>query len=388
MILELSSQQLAFQQAAKDFADGELAPNTMRWDEESYFPVDVIKASGKLGFCGMYSPSEWGGMNLTRLDTSLILEELAIGCTTTAAYISIHNMATWMLCHWGSDELKKTWSEPLTSGEKLASYCLTEPDSGSDAAAMKTFAKKSGDNYVLNGSKAFISGAGSTDFLIVMAKTSASDSDKATEISAFAVPADTRGINYGANEKKMGWKSQPTRTVTFDNVTIPQNHLLSDEGEGFKLAMKGLDGGRVNIATCSIGAAQKALQLATQYMRERSQFGKSLNTFQALQFRLADMTTELIAARNMVHLAASKLDKDHHEKTAYCAMAKRFATDVGFKVCDQALQLHGGYGYLKDYHVEQLFRDVRVHQILEGTNEIMRMIVARRVINSDNGALR
>lgn len=388
MNFTLSPEQQAFQQAAKDFSEGELAPHTMRWDEEEHFPIDVIKSCGKLGFCGMYSPTEWGGLDLSRLDTSIILEELAIGCTTTAAYISIHNMATWMLCNWGSDELKNEWANILTAGDKLASYCLTEANSGSDAAAMQTVAKRSGNDFIINGSKAFISGAGSTDLLIVMAKTSAGDNENSAKISAFAVPSNSPGISFGAKEKKMGWKNQPTRTITFDDVTIPQSYLLSNEGEGFKLAMQGLDGGRVNIATCSIGAAQKALQLATAYMQERTQFGRSLNEFQALQFRLADMTTELIAARTMVRLAASKIDDKDYEKTAYCAMAKRFATDIGFKVCDQALQLHGGYGYLKDYHIEQLFRDVRVHQILEGTNEIMRMIVARRIIKNDIGVLR
>jgi len=383
MNFTLSEEQLAFQHAAKNFADGELAPNTMQWDSESYFPIDVIKRTGELGFCGMYSPEKWGGLGLNRLDTSLILEQLAEGCTATAAYISIHNMVAWMVCEWGSDSLRGEWAHDLTQGNKLASYCLTEPDSGSDAAALRTTAKRDGEDFVVNGSKAFISGAGSTDLLIVMARTDESKSAKENTktISAIAVPAHLPGITYGAEEKKMGWKNQPTRQIIFEDVRVPARYLLGAEGQGFKIAMAGLDGGRVNIATCSIGAAQKAINLTTHYMKERKQFNNALTHFQALQFRLADMTTELIAARNMVRFAAAKIDDNDHDKIAYCAMAKRFATDAGFNICDQALQLHGGYGYLKDYQVEQLFRDVRVHQILEGTNEIMRVIVSRRILS-------
>ncbi|WP_086933385.1 acyl-CoA dehydrogenase family protein [Agarilytica rhodophyticola] len=390
MNVTLTEEQLAFQEAARDFAAGELSPNSSQWDQDEFFPIETIKRSGQLGFCGMYSPEQWGGLGLSRFDTSLILEELAYGCTATAAFISIHNMATWMLCNWGSESLKDEWANKLTIGEKLASYCLTEPNSGSDAAAMRTNAKREGDHYIINGSKAFISGAGSTELLIVMARTSPSSSasENTKTISAFAVPADLPGISYGANEKKMGWKNQPTKAITFDDVKVPVSHLLGNEGEGFKIAMAGLDGGRVNIATCSLGAAQKAIDLTTSYMAERKQFNRALTEFQALQFRLADMTTELIAARNMVHLAAAKIDQDHQDKTSYCAMAKRFATDIGFKICDQAVQLHGGYGYLKDYQVEQLFRDVRVHQILEGTNEIMRLIISRRVLAEDKEPLK
>ncbi len=388
MNFTLSEEQLAFQQAAREFAAGELAPHTMTWDEQAYFPVEVIKRAGELGFCGMYAPEKWGGLGLSRLDTSLTLEPLAEGCTSTAAYISIHNMATWMVCQWGSEVLCQAWAKDLTRGRKLSSYCLTEPNSGSDAAALRTSARRDGGEWVLNGSKAFISGAGSTDLLIVMARTTAgSPADKARTISAFAVPANLPGIAYGANEKKMGWKNQPTRQITFDDVRVPAAYLLGQEGEGFKIAMAGLDGGRVNIATCSVGAAQRAIGLTLNYTRERRQFDRALSEFQALQFRLADMTTELVAARNLVRLAAVKLDENHPDKTPYCAMAKRFATDVGFKVCDQAVQLHGGYGYLKDYQVEQLFRDVRVHQILEGSNEIMRLIVARRILAEDKGLL-
>lgn len=376
MNFDLTEEQLAFSQAAKDFAAGELAPNAAEWDEKKIFPVDVIKASGELGFCGMYSPEENGGMALSRLDTSLILEELSQGCTSTAAFISIHNMATWMLCTWGTDEIKAEWAEQLTSGQKLASYCLTEPGAGSDAASLTTSARLEGDKYILNGSKMFISGAGSTEFLVVMARTGAAGPKG---ISAFAVPADLAGIEYGKNEDKMGWNSQPTRTISFDNVELPVTNRLGAEGEGFKIAMKGLDGGRINIATCSLGAAQATLSMARDYMLERKQFGHAIADFQALQFKLADMTTELVAARQMVRMAACYVDSNHPEKSIYCAMAKRFATDIGFEVCNQALQLHGGYGYLKEYPIERFFRDARVHQILEGTNEVMRVITARRL---------
>ena len=377
MDFSLSEDQLAFQSAARDFAAGEMAPNAERWDQEKIFPKDTFKAAGQLGFMGMYAAEQWGGLSLNRLDTAIVLEELAAGCTSTAAFISIHNMATWMVTTWGSDHIKEQWGPKLTSGEKLASYCLTEPSAGSDAGNLRTTAKKDGSDYILSGSKAFISGAGSTDLLLVMARTGG---EGPSGISAFAVPADTPGIEYGKNETKMGWNSQPTRTISFDDARIPAYCLLSDEGTGFKIAMKGLDGGRINIAACSIGAAQATINHAQQYMQDRQQFGKSIASFQGLQFRFADMVTELVAARQMVMLAAYKLDTDDLEKTVYCAMAKRFATDVGFEVCNQAMQLHGGYGYIREYPIERFFRDARVHQILEGTNEIMRVITARRVL--------
>jgi len=380
MDFSLSEDQRAFQQAARAFAAGELAPHAAKWDEEKHFPREVIAAAGAMGFCGMYCPEALGGMGLGRLDTTLILEELAAGCTSTAAYISIHNMATWMLCQWGSKAVHAEWAEALTSGQQLASYCLTEPDAGSDAAALKTTARHEGDDYILNGSKMFISGAGSTDLLVVMARTGGADSG-ARGISAFAVPARLAGIEYGKNEVKMGWNSQPTRAISFTNVRLPASLRLGAEGEGFKIAMRGLDGGRINIATCSLGAAQACLDHSRHYLRERKQFGQALAQFQALQFRLADMATELIAARQMVRLAASYLDHDHPDKTTYCAMAKRFATDVGFQVCHEALQLHGGYGYLREFPIERYFRDTRVHQILEGSNEIMRVIIARRLLD-------
>ena len=383
MNFQLNEDQLAFQQAARAFAQGEMAPNAAHWDEEKIFPRDVFLKGGELGFCGMYCPEEDGGMGLGRLDTAIILEELAAACPSTAAFFSIHNMATWMICGWGGAQLKSEWAGSLTSGEKLASYCLTEPGAGSDAGSLRTTARLDGDHYVVNGSKMFISGAGSTEMLVVMTRTGTQEQGPAG-ITALAIPADSAGIHYGKNETKMGWNSQPTKLITFEDVRVPVGNRLGDEGEGFKLAMKGLDGGRVNIATCSIGAAQATLTLAQSYMQERKQFGKPLAAFQALQFKLADMLTDLVAARQMVRLAAAYIDSDHPEKTVYCAMAKRFATDVGFQVCNDALQLHGGYGYIREYPIERFFRDARVHQILEGTNEIMRLIIGRRIL--DEGA--
>ncbi|MBP8779436.1 MAG: acyl-CoA dehydrogenase family protein [Alicycliphilus sp.] len=380
MNFELTEDQRAFADTARAFAEGQLAPHAAHWDAEGIFPVDAIAKAGELGFCGLYAPENAGGLALPRLDATLVFEELAAVDPSTTAFITIHNMATWMLGTWAQDEVREQWGEALTSGKKLASYCLTEPGSGSDAASIKTRAELVGNDYVLNGSKAFISGAGSTDILVLMARTGDAG---AAGISAFAVPANLPGIHYGKKEEKMGWNSQPTRTISFDNVRIPANHLLGREGEGFKIAMKGLDGGRINIATCSVGAAQGALGHAQRYMQERKQFGKTLASFQALQFKLADMATELVAARQMVRLAASKLDAGAPDASTYCAMAKRFATDAGFNVINDALQLHGGYGYIREYPLERLLRDARVHQILEGTNEIMRVIIGRRMLDGD-----
>ncbi|MRT18983.1 acyl-CoA dehydrogenase [Comamonas sp. CAH-2] len=382
MDFELSADQRAFADTARQFAQTALVPHAAEWDREAIFPREAIAQAGELGFCGLYAPENAGGLALPRLDATLVFEELAAVDPSTTAFITIHNMATWMLGTWATEAVRTTWGEALTSGQKLASYCLTEPGAGSDAASLKTRADKDGDHYVINGAKAFISGAGSTDVLVLMARTGAPDSG-AKGISAFAVPADAPGISYGKKEEKMGWNSQPTRVISFDNVRIPANHLLGQEGEGFKIAMKGLDGGRINIATCSIGAAQGALTQAQQYMQERKQFGKAIASFQALQFKLADMATELVAARQMVRLAASKLDAGARDASTYCAMAKRFATDAGFMVCNEALQLHGGYGYIREYPLERLMRDARVHQILEGTNEIMRVIIARRMLEAD-----
>ncbi|TOG98874.1 acyl-CoA dehydrogenase [Vibrio parahaemolyticus] len=377
MDFELNEDQLAFAEVAKQFADQMLAPHAAEWDENHHFPKDVLRQAGELGFLSIYTPPEHGGLGLSRLDAAIIFEQLAMGCTATTAFMTIHNMATWMITSFAKTEVAQQFSADLISGEKLASYCLTEPNAGSDAASLTTSAVRDGDEFVLNGAKVFISGAGDTDVLVVMAR---SCGEGARGVSAFVVPADIEGISYGKKEAKMGWNCQPTRMITFENVRIPADYLLGEEGEGFKFAMLGLDGGRINIATCSVGTAQQALNEAKQYMTERKQFGRSLAQFQALQFKLADMATELVAARQMVRLAAAKLDAQHAEKSVYCAMAKRFATDVGFKVCDQALQIHGGYGYTKEYPVERHFRDVRVHQILEGTNEIMRLIISRRLL--------
>lgn len=377
MDFELSDEQREFQQAARAFAEGELAPHAAHWDAESIFPVETIAKAGEMGFCGLYTPQRWGGLGLSRQDAAIVFEELAGGCTSTTAYITIHNMATWMLSRWGQEALCDEWVPALAAGQKLASYCLTEPQSGSDAASLRTKAVREGDFYVLDGTKAFISGAGQTDMLIVMARTGG---EGAAGISAFAVPANLPGIVYGKKEEKMGWNSQPTRIISFDQVKVPAANLLGAEGEGFAIAMKGIDGGRINIAVCSVGTAQAALTRAQAYMKERTQFGRELAQFQALQFKLADMLTELVAARQMVRLAAWKLDQESPDATAYCAMAKRFATDVGFNVANDALQLHGGYGYIREYPLERHVRDTRVHQILEGTNEIMRLIVARAIL--------
>ncbi len=382
MDFELTEDQRAFADTARQFAQAELAPHAAHWDAEGIFPREAIAKAGELGFCGLYAPESAGGLALPRLDATLVFEEMAAVDPSTTAFITIHNMATWMLGTWAQPEVRDHWGPLLTSGEKLASYCLTEPGAGSDAASLKTRAELVGAEYVINGSKAFISGAGSTDVLVLMARTGDAQSG-AAGISAFAVPADLPGIHYGKKEEKMGWNSQPTRQISFDNVRIPANHLLGREGEGFKIAMKGLDGGRINIATCSVGAAQGALGHAQQYMQDRKQFGKPIASFQALQFKLADMATELVAARQMVRLAAAKLDAGAPDASTYCAMAKRFATDAGFNVCNEALQLHGGYGYIREYPLERLMRDARVHQILEGTNEIMRVIIARRMLDGD-----
>ncbi|WP_263079555.1 acyl-CoA dehydrogenase family protein [Endozoicomonas sp. Mp262] len=378
MDFNLTEEQRAFCNLARQFADQELEPGAADWDREAFFPVDVIKAAGKLGLCSLYTNEAIGGLGMSRLDASLVFEQLAMGCTATTAYLTIHNMVSWMIGEFAGNECRQAWGNDLATGTKLASYCLTEPGSGSDAASLKTKARREKDTYLLNGAKMFISGAGSTDLLVVMARTG---EQGAKGISAFAVPADLPGISYGRKEEKMGWNCQPTRLVSFDNVCIPHSNRLGAEGEGFRLAMKGLDGGRINIASCSLGTAQKALNTARQYMLDRRQFGRSLSEFQALQFKLADMNTELVAARQLVRLAAFKLDGQHPEATAYCAMAKRLATDVGFNVCNEALQIHGGNGYIREYPLERYVRDTRVHQILEGTNEIMRLIIARRLLS-------
>ena len=377
MDFELSEEQRLLVDSTRAFAAAELTPHAADWDREHHFPVDVIKRAAEQGYLALYLPEEDGGLGLSRLSASLIFEQLAAGCIATTAFLTIHNMASWMLASFGDQALKDAWLPRLTSGQLLASYCLTEPDAGSDAAHLRTRARRDGDDYVLDGSKCFISGAGSTDVLIVMARTG---EDGARGISCFLVPGDAPGVKYGRNELKMGWRAQPTRTISFEGVRIPAGNRIGPEGQGFVYAMKGLDGGRINIASCSLGAAQAALEQSLRYVEERKQFGKALAEFQALQFKLADMLTDLTASRQMVRLAAAKLDARHPEATLYCAMAKRFATDHCFTVCNDALQLHGGYGYLNDYPLERWVRDSRVHQILEGTNEIMRVITARRLL--------
>ncbi|ELB1139154.1 acyl-CoA dehydrogenase [Vibrio parahaemolyticus] len=384
MDFELNEDQRAFADTAQQFSLERLAPMAAEWDEKQNFPKDVLREAGELGFLSLYTPEEHGGLGLSRLDASIVFEQLSMGCTSTTAFMTIHNMVSWMVASFATEDVRAKYCPKLVTGEWLGSYCLTEPNAGSDAASLTTIASKKGDIYVLNGGKAFISGAGETDVLVVMARTGEAG---AKGVSAFVVPAQADGISYGRKEPKMGWNSQPTRAVTFENVVIPASHLLGEEGQGFIFAMKGLDGGRINIATCSVGTAQQALNQATQYMQERKQFGKSLAQFQALQFKLADMATELVAARQLVRYAASKLDRGDSDATTYCAMAKRFATDIGFQICDQALQIYGGYGYIKEYPMERYFRDVRVHQILEGTNEIMRLIIARRLLSETSALL-
>jgi len=377
---ELNDQQRFFVDSAKAFSLGELAPHAAQWDAESIFPKATLKAAGDLGFMGMYTPEAAGGLGMTRLDASLIVEELARGCTTTAAFLTIHNMATAMIGKYCQQSVIDTWCPALVAGKKLASYCLTEPGSGSDAASLKTRAVLEGKDYLVSGSKVFISGAGDTDVLVVMTRT---DEDGPKGITALLIPADAEGVSYGKKEHKMGWNAQPTRMVSFENVRVPVSNRLGAEGQGFAIAMEGLDGGRINIATCSVGTAQQALEDAVAYVTERKQFDSTIADFQNTQFKLADMATELVASRQMIRLAASKLDLGDPQATTYCAMAKRFATDAGFTICNQALQLFGGYGYIKEYPVERYVRDTRVHQILEGTNEIMRVIIGRRLLMND-----
>ena len=376
MDFALSEEQQAFRDTARDFAQREMAPNAARWDEESVFPVDTLRQAAELGFAGIYVGDDVGGSGLGRLDAALIFEELAAACPSTAAYISIHNMASWMIDRFGNPEQRERFLPKLTTMEHFASYCLTEPGAGSDAASLRTRAERDGDHYVLNGSKAFISGGGTSDVYVCMVRTG---EPGPKGISCLVVEKGTPGLSFGKQEHKLGWKSQPTAAVIFENCRVPVANRIGEEGEGFRIAMKGLDGGRLNIAACSVGGARFCLEQAIAYTAERKQFGKPLSAFQALQFKLADMATELDAARLMLHRAAASLDAGSPEATAHCAMAKRFATDAGFQVVNEALQLHGGYGYIKEYPIERIFRDLRVHQILEGTNEIMRVIIARHL---------
>ncbi|MBX3213591.1 MAG: acyl-CoA dehydrogenase family protein [Labilithrix sp.] len=379
MDFELSEAQRELQRLARDFAERELLPHAARWDSASVFPRETLFRAGQIGFCGVYAEERHGGLGKSRLDASIVFEELAAACPSTAAFLTIHNMAAWVITRWSRADVAARWARQLTSGRALASYCLTEPQAGSDASSLATTAARDGHDYVLDGTKAFVSGAGVTDALLVLARTGG---DGPRGISAFLVPADTKGISFGRDEEKLGWHSQPTRSISFEAVRVPGDHLLGEEGEGFRIAMKGLDGERVNIATCSVGAAQAALDASRRYMNARSQFGRPLASFQALQFKLADMATELVAARQMVRLAATKLDRGSPDATVYAAMAKQIATDAGFRICNEAVQLHGGNGYTRRFPLERYLRDTRVHQILGGTNEIMRVIVSRRVLDS------
>ncbi len=384
MEFAFSEDQAAFRDAARAFADAEFAPNAARWDKDKFFPREIIARAGELGFCGLYTPGALGGLGLPRLDAAIVLEALASGCTSTTAFISIHNMATWMVAEFGNANFFAELVGDLAAGRALASYCLTEQGAGSDAGSLVTRAERDGDSYVINGGKTFISGAGATDVLVLMARTAESGNKG---ISTFVVPADAAGISYGGNLEKLGWHSQPTREVRFDDVRVEASRRLGEEGDGFMIAMRGLDGGRINIAACSVGTAAVAIEQTRTYLNERRQFGHSLAQFQALQFRVADMATNLLAARQMVYLAASRLDVGDADATTYCAMAKRFATDACFEICNDALQLHGGYGYMEEYPYERYIRDTRVHQILEGTNEIMRLIIARRLLADGAQAL-
>ena len=373
----LDAEQIALRDMARNFADEEFAPNAIAWDEAKHFPVAEMRKAAALGMGGIYVSEDFGGSGLSRLAAALIFEALATGCPTVAAYMSIHNMVAWMIDAFGSDEQRHQWLPKLCSMEFLASYCLTEPGAGSDAAALVTRAVRDGDHYVLNGQKQFISGAGAGDLYVVMARTGDAGP---SGISALVVPGGVAGISFGAIERKMGWNAQPTRAVVFENVRVPVANRLSAEGDGFKIAMAGLDGGRLNIAACSLGGAQWAFEKAVAYMKERKAFSKRLDEFQALQFRLADMATTLEVSRTFLWRAAAALDAKETNAIQLCAMAKRFVTDSCFEVANQALQLHGGYGYLSEYGIEKIVRDLRVHQILEGTNEIMRLIIARSLV--------
>jgi len=377
MSFDLTEDQRAFQATARDFAAAEMAPFAADWDERGIFPVETLRKAAALGFAGIYVGEQHGGSDLTRMDAAVIFEELAAACPSTAAFLSIHNMASWMIDSFGDAAQRARFLPKMMTMQHLASYCLTEPGAGSDAAALATRAVRDGDHYVLNGSKAFISGGSVSDLYVCMVRTGGEGPDG---ISCVVVEKGAPGLSFGKREKKMGWNSQPTAAVIFEDCRVPVANRIGKEGEGFRIAMKGLDGGRLNIAACSLGGARACLDAARAHMLERKQFGRRLAEFQALQFRLADMATELAAARLMVHRAAAMLDAKHPDATMFCAMAKRFATDAGFAVANEALQLHGGYGYLRDYPVERIVRDLRVHQILEGTNEVMRVIIARALL--------
>ena len=379
MQFSLSNDQLAFSNMVRTFADNKMAPYANDWDLNKTLPVQVLKEAAKLGLAGIYIDEKLGGTGLSRLDAALIFEELSTACPSTSAFLSIHNMAAWMISKYGNKFHHEKVLKKLISMEYIASYCLTEPGAGSDAGSLSTSAIKDGEYYILNGTKSFISGAGLSDIYLTMVRTG----DKGPNgISCLIIEKDSKGLSFGKLENKMGWNSQPTAQVIFENCKVPIKNLIGNEGDGFKIAMQGLDGGRINIASCSIGAAKACLEKSLNYVIERSQFGKKISDFQSTQFKLADMSTQLEAARLMILKAAFELDNHGQETTKLCAMAKRFATDIGFEICNEALQLHGGYGYLSDYQIERYLRDVRVHQILEGTNEIMRVIISRKLLEN------
>lgn len=373
----LTDEQKEFQKVAFDFAANEMAPHMAEWDQKEIFPVEAMRKAAQLGFGGIYVHPDVGGSGLSRLDTSIIFEALSTGCVSTTAYISIHNMCAWMIDTFGNNEQRENFCPDLCSMEKFASYCLTEPGSGSDAASLLTSAQRQGDHYILNGSKAFISGGGDTDVYIVMCRTGGKGPKG---ISCLVVEKGTPGLNFGKKEKKVGWNSQPTRAVIFEDCAVPVGNRLGEEGQGFSIAMRGLNGGRINIASCSLGAAHASLQLARDHLLVRKQFGETLSNNQFLQFKLAEMATKLVASRLLVREAATALQENRPDAVSLCSMAKLFVTDECFNICNQALQMHGGYGYLKDYAVQQFVRDIRVHQILEGTNEVMRMIISRNLL--------
>ncbi len=373
---DLTDDQREIQELARRFTADRITPHAGEWDEKHIFPRDTIKAAAELGFAAIYVSEESGGIALGRLEAALIMEAMAYGCPSTSAFISIHNMASWMIDRFGSQAVKDKYLPALVTMDRLASYCLTEPGSGSDAAALKTRAVRDGDDWLVTGSKQFISGAGENEVYVTMVRTG---EEGPKGISTLVIEKDMPGVSFGANERKLGWHSQPTRQVTFDNVRVPAENIVGGEGEGFRIAMMGLDGGRLNIGACSLGGAQRCLDEAIGYTKDRNQFGKAIADFQNTQFTLADMATELEAARALLYMAAAKVTANAPDKTRFAAMAKRLATDTGSSVVDRALQLHGGYGYLMDYPIERFWRDLRVHSILEGTNQVMRMIVGREL---------
>ena len=377
MDFQLTEEQILIQDMARSFSESELAPFSAKWDEEKFLDRNVFLKAAELGFMGIYTSEDYGGTALSRLDCALVFEQLAAGDVSHTAMITIHNMATWMIDRYSTDEIRKKYVPGLTSGDLIASYCLTEPGSGSDAASLSTKAEKVGNEYILNGTKTFISGAGWSDIYLVMARTS---DQGAKGVSAFIVEKDSPGLSFGATEKKMGWNAQPTAQVIMEDCKVSEKNRVGAEGEGFKFAMSGLDGGRINIGACSLGGAQKALSASIKYTSERKQFGKFISDFQNTEFMLADMATELEASRMMIYRGADMIDKGIANASAACAMAKRYSTDICSKIADNALQLHGGYGYLSEYEIEQIVRDLRVHQILEGTNQIMRVIISRSLL--------